>query len=111
MKTTYVDAKNLIDVNYLKEEIRFQRSELDFGTLDNVKNGIGHYKIFGQIFMSIWKYKNIYGGINTTEQNYEDACEMVGNGLISEKIIVYTGSSYFPKVNGYLKNELDIYFN
>ena len=61
--------------------------------------------------MSIWKYKNIYGGQNNTPRNFNDARKMIKKGFISEKIIVYTHSQEFPEVNGYLRNELKKFYS
>jgi len=78
---------------------------------NNTKINSGYYKINKNIFMSIWKYKNIYGGMNTNDDNFDDACKIMRSGFITEKIIVQTHSPMFPKVNGYLRDELKIFYN
>ena len=73
----------------------------------------GHYKIKGEIFMSIWFYKQKQGVFieNSNEQNFSDAKSLSNKGLAERRIKVKTKSTKFPTVSGYLKTSLDIYYN
>lgn len=114
MKVTEIEEKNLSKI----ETSTFENISYSIGTADfeskisnNTKIDLGYYKINKNIFMSIWKYKNIYGGANSNDDNYNDAIKMIRSGRISEKIIVHTHSPIFPTVNGYLRDELKIFYN
>lgn len=116
MKVTEIDESELlkIDHSHVLRGPSFSDSNLpDFesGIPNNAKIESGYYKVNRNIYMSIWKYKKFYGGLNSNEENYNDAYDMIKNGFISEKIIVHTHSPYFPTVNGYLRGELNKFYN
>lgn len=114
MKVTEIDENELPRVIISNPESMSRLidiPEFEKSIPNNTKISTGYYKINKNVFMFIWKYKNIYGGMNSNDKNYNDAIDMIRKDFISEKIIVHTHSPIFPTVNGYLRDELKIYYN
>ena len=113
----YIDENELEDFKSLNKlnslgESSFSEKEQMVKNLPNVKFGKGLYKVNNSIYMSIWAYKNEYDvGINYSSENYSDAIDISENGLANDLVIVNTHSPEFPTVRGYLRSNLDRYYN
>jgi hypothetical protein len=84
----------------------------EFTEDERVKIRDGFYYIEGNVYLSIWSYKKykMKQFKNDTQTNFEDAKALYNNELVTDTIEVITHSPNFPKVNGYLEEDLDFYF-
>jgi len=113
----YIDEDQLENFNSLVsknnfEEISLSDKEEMAKNMPNVKFGKGLYKVNNHMYMSIWAYKKEYDiSSNYSSDNFRDAIDISENGLANDLVIVNTHSPTFPTVRGYLRSNLDKYYN
>ena len=84
----------------------------DISAMPNTRVDRGTYVVRGNIYLSIWSFKNKRGlDYNDNESNYQDAINLSREGLGSPSIKVDTHSDTYPVVKGYLITKLTKFFN